>query len=125
MLYQKSIKIEFQGHFGRTSSCVRSLKTSQVYALTVKINILRFEPELFGGVPKNFDRVCCSIGPQQVMLYCIFKKEFLKIWGLYCSMGLIFFRKICQKFDRFSKIFSKNQCFTLRNGLKWEDFEEF
>ena len=27
------------------------------------------------------------------MFYCIFKKEFLEIWALCCSMGQIFFRK--------------------------------
>ena len=38
--------------------------------------------------------------------------------GLCCSMEPNFSRKICQKFDTFSEILSKNQFFTLHNGLK-------
>ena len=81
--------------------------------------------DIWGGVPQNFGRVCCSMGPQQLIFYSFFKKEFSEIWGLCCSMGPNFFRKFCQKFEKFPKIFSKNQCFTLQNGLKWKDFEEF
>ena len=40
--------------------------------LTINTKITK----VFGGVPQNFGRVCCSIGPPKTMFYCIFKKEF-------------------------------------------------
>ena len=65
--------------------------------------------EIFlGGVSQNFGRVCCSMGPQQSMFYCIFKKEFSEIWSLCCSMRPYFLEKTCQKFDTFLIFFKKS-----------------
>ena len=43
--------------------------------------------EIFLGEGQNVVRVCCSMGSQQLMFYCIFKKEFLEFWGLCCFFG--------------------------------------
>ena len=61
----------------------------------------------WGGVPQYFGRVCCSIGPQQLISYCIFKKEFSEILGSCCSMGFNFSRKISQQFHTFSIFFQE------------------
>ena len=39
----------------------------------------RYISEVFlgGGVPQNFGRVCCSMGPRKLMFYCFFKWQFL------------------------------------------------
>ena len=85
--------------------------------------LLQTTPEIFLGGPQNLGRVCCSMGPRQLMLYCMFKKNFSEIWGLCCSRGPIFLEKICQNFDIFSEFFSNNHCFKLQNGLKCKSFD--
>ena len=73
------------------------------------------------GVPQNFCRVCCSMGPQQLMFYSIFKKEFSEIFGWSCSIGPnIFWKKNCQKFDTFRNFFQKInvKCFKMVSNAK-------
>ena len=55
----------------------------------------------WGGPPKFWSSVL-FYGTPTIMFYSFFKKEFSETWGLCCSMGPNFSRKICQKFDRFS-----------------------
>ena len=60
-----------------------------------------------GGVPQNFGRVCCSMGPQQLIFYSFFKKEFSEIWGLCCSMGPNFFENFAKNSKNFQKFSQK------------------
>ena len=68
-----------------------------------KIQVLIRDIDL--GVPINFSQVRCSMGSQQSMIYCIFKKEFSEIWGLCFLWDPIFLEIICQKFDTFLDFF--------------------
>ena len=51
--------------------------------------------------------MCCFMGPQLPMFYCIFKKEFSEIFEMVGFMGPCF------------------ECFSPQNGSELTDFEEF
>ena len=67
-------------------------------------NVLECVPEVFGGVPQNFGRVCCSIGPPKTMFYCIFKKEF---WECVVLWDQIFLEKSPKNSKTFRKFYQK------------------
>ena len=58
----------------------------------------------YWGVPQNFGRVCCSMGPPKTMFYCIFKKEF---WGCVVLWDQIFLEKSPKNSKNFRKFSQK------------------
>ena len=61
-------------------------------------------PETFLKDPFVF----CFMGPQQLMFYCILKKEFIRNFGVcVVQWDPIFLEKIYQKFDTLSEFFQK------------------
>ena len=70
--------------------------------------------------PLNFGRMCCSMGPQQFMFYCIFKREFSESWGLCCSMGPDFPRKNLPKTRHIFGNFFKESMFY---ASKWSQMK--
>ena len=56
------------------------------------------------GVPQNFGRVCCSMGPPKTMFYCIFKKEF---WECVVLWDQIFLEKSPKNSKNFRIFFQK------------------
>ena len=81
-----------------------------------------------GGSPKNFGRVRCSMGPQQLIFHCIFKKEFSEIRDLCCFMGPNFSRKNLSKiWYIFATFFQKINVLRFRmvsNGKVLKNFDE-
>ena len=68
------------------------------------------------------------MGPQDIMFYCIFNKEFSEIWGLCCSMGPYFFEKSAKN-SIHSRIFLQKKINVLRfkiisNGKILKNFDE-
>ena len=103
----------FQRSITLVSNCNLLIKTHKT---------TNFRDILGGGGPQNFGPVCCSMGPQQLMFYFIFKKEFSAV--LFYGTQFIS-KKSVKKSIHFWNFFSKNQCLTLQNGYKWKDFVEF
>ena len=79
-------------------------------------------PEIFLGVPQNFGRVCCFMGPQQLMFNCIFKKMISEIWDSCCLMGSSSSRKNLPKIrDIFGNFFKKSIFY----ASKWSQMDRF
>ena len=57
--------------------------------------------DIWGGGPQNFGRVCCSIGPQKFISYCIFENEFSKNWVYVVLWGPLFLEKSAKNLIRF------------------------
>ena len=64
------------------------------------------------GVPQNFCRVCCSMGPNNWHFIVSLRKNFRKYGARIVLWDPIFFEKISPKFDKFSegaeRAFSEN-----------------
>ena len=84
----------------------------------------------FEGAPKIFGVLC----PPQVMLYCIFNKEFSKISEIWSFMSGDFFEKFRNISEKSPEIFStfpklkKNYYFSTRissKSLYWSDLAKF
>ena len=80
-----------------------------------------------GGPPKFWLSFFCSMGPQQLMLYCIFKKEFSEILGLCYSMRPSFSKKSAKNTIHFRKFLQKINALTfimVSNGEILKNFDE-
>ena len=102
LMYSKSTKIAFQWHFGRTHFCVRTLKKSQIFARTFKINISasgRKTP--LNPIFSCFIAFLCIIGPIVDLFSTKFSVRTLKCWFLTFGRKFeIFFNVQTQKWVR-------------------------